>query len=282
MRHRTIMLSGLLSVFVTASAAQEPNSRIDLDAVSAAVSSPLLVIARVSFAETDNQCPEDRGMLRIFGGTLAMVRPIPTDPPPTSVLRATTEPADDETQRLSTPLYRAGTFTCQIDIAVRQQVRREGSWESLLVPKWERPSLPPEERRELQRQFRTPMSSRQQQAAFKEVTAWQGADFVGPVFNIDGSTHWSFSFDDRPETCFDFEAVGDFYIERSGLRFSFPTGLPANLNRFVIERTNLDAYRRRLYFTHEDCRFELTISQSVLRGGEWILVPLAMTAPTKK
>jgi hypothetical protein len=262
-------------VFVTASAAQERKSRIDLDVVSAAISSPLLVIARISFAETDNQCPEDRGMLRIFGGTLAMVRPIPTDPPPTSAWRATTDPTDDETQRLSTPLYRAGTSSCQMDIAVRQQVRREGSWESLLVPKWQRPSVPSEERRELERRFRTQMPSRQQEAAVKEVLALQGAEFVGPVFNVDGSTHWSFSFEDRPDTCFDFEAVGDFHIERSGLRFSFPTGLPADLNRFVIERMDLDANRRRLYFTHRDCRFELTISQSVLRGGEWITVPLA-------
>ena len=276
MNCRAVLLCWFLCSFATQAAAQQPNGRIDLDVVSA-VSFPLLVIARVSFAETDNQCPEDRGMLRIFGGTLALIRPMPTDPPPTSVWRATTEPIDDETQR-----YRAGTSTCQMDIAVRQQVRREGSWESLLVPRRERPSLPPEERRELQRQFRWPMPSRQQKAAFKEVLAWQAAEFVGPVFNVDGSTRWSFSFEDRPETCFDFEAVGDFYIERSGLRFSFPTGLPADFNRFVIERTDLDANRRRLYFTHGGCRFELTISQSVLRDGEWISVPLALTPPSKK
>jgi hypothetical protein len=170
MNCRAVLLCWFLCSFATQAAAQQPNGRIDLDVVSA-VSFPLLVIARVSFAETDNQCPEDRGMLRIFGGTLALIRPMPTDPPPTSVWRATTEPIDDETQR-----YRAGTSTCQMDIAVRQQVRREGSWESLLVPRRERPSLPPEERRELQRQFRWPMPSRQQKAAFKEVLAWQGAN----------------------------------------------------------------------------------------------------------
>jgi hypothetical protein len=104
-------------------------------------------------------------------------------------------------------------------------------------------------------------------AAFKELIPWQGVS----------SLPWSFYFEDRPETCF--EGVGNFHIERSELRFSFLisflTGLPGNLNRFVIERTDLDANRRRLYFTHGDCRFELTISQSVLRGGEWILVSLA-------
>jgi hypothetical protein len=102
--------------------------------------------------------------------------------------------------------------------------RREGSWESLLVPKWQRPSVRPEERRKLQRQFRTPMPSRQQEAAFKEVLAWQGADFVGPVFAGDGSTHWSFSFEDRPETCFDFEAGGRLSQRTFGTSILFPDG----------------------------------------------------------
>jgi hypothetical protein len=245
MNHLTTVFSGLLSMFITASAAQEPNRSIDLDVVSNSPF-PSIVVARVSFAETDDQCPQDRGMLRISGGTLALIRPMPNDPAPASTWRGTMQAADDETQR-----YRAETSTCQMDVAVRQQVRRDESWESLLVPRVERPSLPPEERRELQRQFRTPVPSAQGIAAFKELIRWQGV----------GALPWSFYFEDRPETCF--EGVGDFHIERSGLRFSFLTGLPGNLNRFVIERTDLDANRRRLYFTHGDCRFELTISQSV-------------------
>jgi len=158
-----------------------------------------------------------------------------------------------------------------MDIAVRQQVRREVSWESLLVPRGERPSLPQEERREIQRLSRESREIQRQSvenvrriAAIKESLAWHGG--------ADWSMPWTFYFEDRPETCF--EAVGDFHIGRSGLRFSFLTALPGGLNRFMIERTDLDANRRRLYFTHADCRFELTISQSVLRGGEWISVPL--------
>jgi hypothetical protein len=266
MNRLTIVFSALLSVFVTASAAQERKSRIDLDVVWEA-SFPALVHARVSFAETDSQCPEEQGALRIFGGTLVLIRPRPTDPPPTSVWRATMEPTDDETWR-----YRAETSTCQMDVAVQQQVRREGSWKSLLVPRWERPSLPPEERSELQRRFRTPTPSGHKPAAVIQLLAWQGG--VGLI------AHVPFVFEERPETCF--EAVGDFRMERSGLRFSFLTGLPGDLNRFVIERTDLDANRRRLYFTHGDCRFELTVSQSVLRGGEWIAVPLALAAAPKE
>jgi hypothetical protein len=259
MNRLTIVFSGLLGVFVTASAAQEPSRSIDLDVVSNSPISPI-VVAR----------PEDRGMLQISSGTLALIRLTVSDPPSTSAWRATMHATDDETQR-----YRAETSTCQMDVAVRQQVRRDGSWESLLVPRLERPSLLPEERRELQRQFRMPMPSAQRMAALKELLLWQGNELSMP---------WSFYFEDRPETCF--EAVGDFYMgrpgQRSGLRFSFLRGLPGDLNRFVIERSDLDANRRRLYFTHGDCRFELTISQSVLRGSEWISVPLAITAPPKE
>jgi len=67
---------------------------------------------------------------------------------------------------------------------------------------------------------------------------------------------------------------GDSHIESSGIRFSFLTALPGDLNRFVIEREDPDANRGRLYFMRGDCRFELTVSQSVLRDGQWVLVPL--------
>jgi hypothetical protein len=279
MNNRTIVFSGLLSVFVTASAAQEPNSRINLDVLSNSPIPPI-VVARISFAEEDSQCPEDRGQLRISGGTLALIRPIPTDPRPTSDWRLTAQATDDETQQ-----YRLATSACQMDIAVRQQVRREGSWEPLLVPKQQRPSVPVEDRRELQRQFienlRTPKEPSpsiremvdRQTAATKERLAW-GISGFAPFMRM------AFAFEDRPQVCF--EALGDFHVERSGVRFSFLTPLPGDLNRFVIESANLDANRGRLYFTRGDCRFELTISQSVLRDGEWISVPLALTTPPKQ
>jgi hypothetical protein len=252
---------------------------VNLDVVSDAPL-PSIVIARVSFAEGDSQCPEDRGQLRISRGTLALIRPITTGPRPTSNWRWTAQPTDDETQQ-----YRLATSACQMDIAVRQQVRREGSWEPLLVPKQQRPSVPEEERRELQRQFienlRTPREPSpsiremvdRQTAANKERLAW-GIDGFAPLMIM------PFAFEDRPPVCF--EALGDLHVERSGVRFSFLTPLPGDLNRFVIESANLDANRKRLYFTHGDCRFELTINQFAMRSGEWISVPLAMTAPPKQ
>jgi hypothetical protein len=280
MNHCTILFSVFLSAFVTASAAQEPNGRIDLAVVSG---SPFhrFVIVDVPFAQDDSQCPEDRGTLLISEGTLSLMRAISPEPRPTSEWRWTIQPIDDETQQ-----YRLQASACQMDISVRQQIRHEGSWEPLLVPRQQRPSLPPDERRELQRQFietlRTPKeptsSSREMvdrfTAASKEIRAWGtgGGGFAGSV-------HSPFGFDDRPQTCF--EALGDYRIGHAGVRFSFVTPLPGDLNRSVIERTDLDANRRRLYFTRGDCRFEVTISRSISRDGQWLSVPLAPIPPPK-
>jgi hypothetical protein len=278
MNHCTILSGAFLSAFVTASAAQEPSSRIDLAVVS---DSPFrrFVVVDVPFAQDDSRCPEDRGTLLISEGMLALMRPIPQEPRPTSGWSATIQPTDDETQQ-----YRIQTSACNMYISVRQLIRHEGSWEPLLVPRQQPPSLSLDERRELQRQFtenlrtpKEPTPSRREridrfEAASKEIRAWGNGSSA-----FAGSVHSPFAFDDGPQTCF--EALGDYHIQRSGIRFSFVTGLPGDLNRFVIERTDLDAIRRRLYFTRGDCRFELTISRSVSRDGQWLSVPLAPIPP---
>jgi hypothetical protein len=166
-----------------------------------------------------------------------------------------------------------------MNIAVRQQVRRDGSWTSLLVPRGQRPSVPLEERREIERQFsENVLEPRERTQAEKEsvermraaLKVWHTA---GSLNLSVGTVSKSYLFDDEPQTCF--EAAGDYQIERTGIIFSFLTGFPGDLNRFVIERTDLDANRSRLYFMRGDCRFELTVSQSVLRDGQWVSLPLA-------
>jgi hypothetical protein len=99
--------------------------------------------------------------------------------------------------------------------------------------------------------------------------AWRTA---GSLNQSVGTVSKNFPFDDAPQTCF--EAVGDYEIGRTGIIFSFLTGFPGYLNRFVIERADLDANRSRLYFIRGG-RFELTVSQSVLRDGQWVSLPLA-------
>jgi hypothetical protein len=87
------------------------------------------------------------------------------------------------------------------------------------------------------------------------------------------------SFRDRPQTCV--EALGDYQIDQKGVVFTFFTPLPGDLNRFVMERVDPDSSHGRLYFTRGDCRWELTISKSVLRDDEWVALPLAPVRPKR-
>ena len=101
----------------------------------------------------------------------------------------------------------------------------------------------------------------------------------------------AFFFDGAPPKCF--KAGGSYRVDRTGIVFSFQiTQLPDSfvragalvdlnqfwqfgMNRFVIERSNIDENRSRMHFTSGDCRWELTISQSVLQNGEWRALPLS-------
>src|SRR5437016_13879031 len=74
-------------------------------------------------------------------------------------------------------------------------------------------------------------------------------------------------FDDPPATCL--EALGDYLIEQQNVAFLFAIGLPGDLNRFTIERTDIDDAHSRLHLVRGDCRFELTIGKSIRRDGEW-------------
>jgi hypothetical protein len=54
-----IIICGFLCAFAAAAAAQEPNSRIDLDVMSNSPIPPI-VVARISFAESGSECPDDQ------------------------------------------------------------------------------------------------------------------------------------------------------------------------------------------------------------------------------
>jgi hypothetical protein len=280
MKPHLIMVSCLFLGWSGQALAQELSERIDLDAASASPF-PRFIVSRVGFVESDRQCPEDRGTLRISAGTLTQLHlTMPTDSRSAVSWHATKQPSDDETQ-----LYRVEAPTCRMEVAVRQQVRRDGSWISLLVPRVVRPSVPLQERRELQRQLTNNLLTAKDREVIdpKELTdRWEaGERALRAPRNPSGYSFlsWPFAFEDKPQTCF--EALGDYRIERTGIVFVFLTGLPGDLNRFVIERTNLDANRSRLSFARGDCRWELTVGQSALRDGEWLALPLAPT-PTPK
>jgi hypothetical protein len=306
MNYSAILFSAFLSVFATASVAQQPTSlfgqpsepiyldaasgaRIDLDAVSGS-GAPKVVFARVSFVENvGSRCPEDTGALHIHGGWLGQSRMAllwdPEGQGSSNGWRSTLKPSDDETYQ-----YRVALPGCRMDMAIRQQVLREGAWTTLLVRRELRPSVPEEERRELERQrlaLAQPRSGKNQlldamlgiltdrEAARQAAVAASGRK---PLHEVP-TFRQAFFFDEIPPTCFD--AIGFYRVERTGVVLSFPAPPDNGQNLFLIERVNLDENRSRLYFMRGDCRWEITISQSVLRGDAWGPVPIALAPPPR-
>jgi hypothetical protein len=129
MNYRAILLCSFLLASAAALSAQERGEPIDLDVLSGSAVSGLST-ARVSFVEGDRLCHEERGKLRISGGSLTLYRepasPIEKQLVPSS--RVTNVPVDDDSYDYSLQMS-----DCRMDIAVRQQVHRDGSWTSLLI-----------------------------------------------------------------------------------------------------------------------------------------------------
>jgi hypothetical protein len=259
-----IVAGAFLTAGASATAAQQPSGRIDLELFAGVPTQ--LVSVRAAFVESTAVCPEDRALLTISDGILRQLR---SNPPPRrqTFLRLQSKTIDDETY-----LHQYSTNDCRIDLLVRMQVLRDGSWTSLLLPKRRRPSrsavdpktaadelmaeararserLSPEERKEREDRFRE-----------QQTTGWS----VGRV----GTMSIGFAFEEAPRDCF--EAVGDYFLNGSGITFSFPTNLPGVLNHFVIERSDIDDDHARLYFIKGECRFEIVLAGSVLSDGQWV------------
>jgi hypothetical protein len=280
MKSALIVASLLVLGWSSQMQAQDSSGRIDLDVVSDAPN-PRIVAVRVGFVENERDCPEQQFKLRIRKAALTQfeVR-MPTDPRPLSHWQATARTGDDETQ-----LYQIATPTCRTEIAVREQMHRDGAWISLPVPNYMRPNWSLEERAEFMRQSRERLDRQAQTPEARELldrstAADKALASAGSLRRINGMVIVTpFAFEERPQACF--EAIGDYQIERTGVTFSFMTGLPGDLNRFTIERADPDPNRGRIFFTRGDCRFELTISQSVLQDSGRLAVPLAPTPTTK-
>ena len=71
-----------------------------------------------------------------------------------------------------------------------------------------------------------------------------------------------------------FEAVGTYLIDQGGVTLLFPTDLGGELNRFFIERVDVDAWHSTLYLSRGSCRVGFTVSASTLREGSWVPLPI--------
>jgi hypothetical protein len=259
-----ILFAAILAMLCNnASPAQDVSGRIDLDAIA-----PVhrVVMARLVFSKTAAvSCPQDFGILRISPAGIWHHRPLLPGRPAVASGFISNLPNDE------THLFRVATPDCRFDIAVRQQILQDDNWVSLLVTKRRRPSLSADERRELDRQFLAQLKDRAKSRTPEESArlrkAAEALNSIGSLMQGALMLGTRGAFDDAPATCF--EAIGSYVIDPEGVTFLFATGLPGDLNRFVIDRTDIDDERSRLHLTQGDCRFELTISKSARSDGRW-------------
>jgi hypothetical protein len=280
MNYRTVVAAGLLLALSGATAAQKASDRVDLDTIAkeprfAGLPSVRPAAVQIAFAETEAACPERHGNLQMSGGELRLhqlftrsYRPESSFPP------RNIKPIDDEGYQ-----YEIATKDCRIQLDVRLQIRRDGAWTSLSLPWTTLPSIPPAEKS-------TALNRLREQAREKAKSGPPASNRVigsPPVKTMlgeeMGAQSEGFFFENAPKPCV--EAVGTYALDRDGAIFSFMAGLPGDINRFVIERADADAYRGRLYFVQGDCRYEITVGMSVWYHYDWAPVRLVSIPPLK-
>jgi hypothetical protein len=222
------------------------------------------------FEDSKLDCPEDRWTMTVSNGLLGIHHlNVPPIEPSTDRMRV--DPSDDLTYRLE--YFR---LNCRVDIDIRQQVRSGGEWKSLLVPEARRPSLSKEARQEAIRRSLDALGLPTTDA--KRLTQ-SDIDRINEKFKPKGPPRWTastmtwrFPFDAAPRSCM--EVMGEYRITKNSFALAFFAPLAGELNRVVMDGADLDEAHAQIYLTHDDCRFEFTISQSAVRDGQSVPIPL--------
>lgn len=245
--------------------AEQPSVRIDLTAPRLIAN---LVAIPFVFEDSGLDCPEDRSTIVVSKGALTSRHlTLPPFEQPIFPAKYKYDPSDDTTYRLQ--VIKA---TCRIDVDIRQQVRDGNAWKSLLVMEERRPSLSEEARQEA--------VQRRVGELFKPKDAKQvSLAELNKMLRDRGSRRWGASvlsvglpFEKAPASCMD--VIGEYQITKISFAMVLFAPLPGHLNEVVMEGSDLDASHGRIYLTRNDCRFEFTISQSVLRDRQWMALPL--------
>ena len=246
--------------------AQKSSGYMDLDGMSGV--GPRLAVVRVMMSKTDATCPQQTGMFRIgsHGGVTDIV----------AVLRGFRDYRMDPTAAPDEFTYRRriATDSCRIDIDISEQQKRNGDWVPLLQGSSTRTNASDD---------RTPKIDDPPVMSPAEREAYERADRAvehagnlrqGVTFTITSGTGFE-GMDD----CF--EAVGTYLIDQGGVTLLFPTGLGGEVNRFFIERVDVDADHSTLYLSRGSCRVGFTVSASILRQGDWVPLPIAPPRSSK-
>jgi hypothetical protein len=266
---RIIVAVALFAVATGRCAAEQPGTRIDLSA-------PRLLESFFGvgfvFEDSNLDCPDDHSTVAVSKGMLKVFSlRFPPFEQPIFQTKITADPIDDTTYR-----YQFANASCRMDIDIRHQVRVGDHWKSLLVMEERRPSLSAEARQEAAKKGVADLMKKAEVWAKKnpmslaEILAMLRGK--GPGRWTGSTISMGFPFDDSPKSCM--EVLGEYRITSNSFAVAFFAPLPGELNKFVLEGSDLDASHARIYLTKDDCRFEFTISQSVMRDFQWTNLPL--------
>jgi hypothetical protein len=266
---RIIVAVAVLAVSTGCCAAEQPGTRIDLSA-------PRLLESFFGvgfvFEDSNLDCPEDRSTIAVSKGMLKVLTlRFPPFEQPIFQTRIKADPIDDTTYR-----YQLAKAACRMDIDVRHQVRVGGQWKSLLVMEERRPSLSAEARLEAAKKGVADLTKKAE--AWAKKNPMTVAEIIA-MLRTKGPGQWTgstismgFPFDDVRRSCM--EVLGEYRITSNSFAVAFFAPLPGELNKFILEGSDLDGSHARIYLTKDDCRFEFTISQSVMRDFQWMTLPL--------
>ena len=209
----------------------------------------------------DTICPQQAGMIRIDaqGGVRDVVIALALPGSRDWTIETTAADADDFSFR-----RRLATDSCRIDIDVSKQQQRNREWVPLSKQPSERPNddLAPKINDSAAGSAAENVFDRYNRARASAGSLRQG------VLGILSSKLWRGELQD----CF--EAVGTYLIDQGGVTLLFPTDLGGELNRFFIERVDVDAEHSTFYLSRGSCRVGFTVSASTLREGSWVPLPL--------
>jgi len=271
MMSRLFVVGCLIAGFANGVAAQAPGDRVVGASAPAAFA--------IQFIDSPPVCHEYQGALQISGGTIWLLR---SRSGAGSGVGGVIKPVDDETH-----LYRVMTDGCVLDITLRAQLYRDGDWTPLLVPRWMRPSLPPEQRvtpeeRRKFEEFQSRLAQRQQGGASPPTAVRRSADWLqGPgdlprkirISRQTGGFGSFFNFDGMPEHCLD--VIGDVRVDQRGIVFEFPTDVPDDINHFSSDLRRFDDFRGQLVLMRNGCRVEITVGKAMRRDDRWLRIAIA-------
>ena len=260
LRRPQVIAALLIMALSPAALAQKSSGYMDIEDMSSVYGTQLAVF-RVVISKTDAICPQQTGIFRIRpnGGVTEIL----------AALRGKGDWRMDETAAPDDFTYRrrVATDTCRLDIDMSEQQQRNGEWMPLLSAS--RPNAISDDL------GRKPDVSRSMSPAEIEASDrhMQVRAHAGNLLQGWTATFKSVVGFEEAKDCFD--AVWTFQIDQSGVTLLFPAGLAGELNRFFIERVDVDADHSTLYLSRGSCRVGFTISASTFREGSWVPLPIA-------